>query len=79
MTTFESIVENKNKDREFSAQIAGAKIKSSGPSSSSSSPRQQKSGLADRLRSKMQKNKEKDARSGKSTNFSDGVGYQVIG
>lgn len=73
--TFDIISENRVKEMEFLAKLNGAEVKSSG----SSSPQTESNSLAERLRSKMNKEKEDLAISGNKTSFSDGVGYQVIG
>lgn len=62
---------------EFSAQIAGAQVKSSG-SSAEKKQEPAKTGLAERLREKLGKNKEKEAIEKGSTQFSEGVGYKII-
>lgn len=82
ISTYERIVENRSNEMEFSAKLAGAEFKKSGSASRSSSsgdagPSKQP-GLADRLRSKIESERVKDASQNKKSNFAEGIGYKVI-
>ena len=63
---------------EFSAQVAGAEIKSSSKQNTTQSSEPKSAPLTDRLRNKLNKDKEKEAIEKGSTKFSDGVGYKII-
>jgi hypothetical protein len=77
--TYESISNRKTDEMEFLAKINGADFKRS---SSSPAPSEEKNtnspGLVERLKQKRESSKETLAISGQKTNFSEGVGYQVI-
>lgn len=73
METYEKIVERRKEDIEFQAKMAGAEIKPS----NNSQPEQQSS-LVERLRKRKESEMVKNAKTGKPSQFSDGVAYKVI-
>jgi hypothetical protein len=77
--TYESISDRKTDEMEFLAKINGADFKRSSSSPAPSEEKKQDSpGLVQRLKQRRESNKESSAISGQKTNFSEGVGYQVI-
>lgn len=81
LITFEKIMENRTSQMEFSAKIAGAEIKasSSQAAATESSPTANKpSSLVDRLKAKVQNERQKEALEKGNATFSEGVAYRVI-
>lgn len=77
--TYESIVDKRTDEMEFLAKINGAEFKRpSRPPTSGEEKEKNSPGLVERLKQKRETQKEVSAVSGERTNFSEGVGYQVI-
>ena len=76
--TYESISDKKIDEMEFLAKINGADFKRSSSPAPSEERKQNSPGLVERLKQRRESNKESSAISGQKTNFSEGVGYQVI-
>lgn len=78
LETYESIADRKTDEMEFLAKINGADFKRSAPPASKGEEKKDSPGLVERLKQKRESEKQTSAVSGKKTNFSEGVGYQVI-
>jgi hypothetical protein len=73
METYEKIIERRKEDIEFQAKMAGAEIKQP----NNPQPENQSS-LIERLRKRKETEMVKTAKTGKPSQFSDGVAYRVI-
>lgn len=77
METYEKILDNRSSEMEFDAKIAGVELKSSAGSTSRAREESTPS-LVERLKDKKNKEMESKALNKGTTQFSDGVAYQVI-
>lgn len=79
LETFESIADRRTNEMEFMAKINGADFKRSSPPPAPGEEKKENSpGLVERLKRRKESEQQSKALSGQKTNFSEGVGYQVI-
>ena len=72
--TSNHIIESKNREMEFQANISGAKLKKQ-----STDQQESESSLKERIRKRKQEKQEQEAKQNNGTEFSQGVSYKVIG
>jgi hypothetical protein len=80
LETYESIADRRTDEMEFMAKINGADFKRSSPppAAEESQEKEKSPGLVERLKLRKESEQQSKALSGQKTNFSEGVGYQVI-
>lgn len=75
--TYKKIIDSKLDNMDFMASLQGIDLKTPRVDNNESTKKQES--FNDRLRAKMDSQKERSAASGVPTKFADGVGYRVIG